>query len=59
MTTDTVRQRHRPTDGQTACRGITALCVASRGKKWDQLIGVNPLILTGIRLASVVLRFLS
>jgi len=27
------RQRHRQTDGQTTYYRITALCVASRGKK--------------------------
>jgi len=29
----TVPERHRHTDGQTTYCGITALCVASRGKK--------------------------
>jgi len=37
----TVPERHRRTDRQTAYRGITAICVASRGKNRGELAEVN------------------
>ena len=33
-----IPQRHRRTDGQTTCRGNTALCVASRGKNMNHIV---------------------